>query len=129
MPAERPWLLGLSDLVLGSAPQSHGLGYDWTEAIQASIDLTKDVAPVVVAAVKKGKKKGKKKHGGGGAQKQAAPPSPEPAAPSTIPTWAPVAAIGATAVVGVLLLTRRPAPAPAAPIPARNPRRRSRHVR
>lgn len=126
MPVARPLLLGLSDLVLGSAPPSYdrGLGYDWTEAINASIDLTKEVAPVVADAVKKGKKK----HASGGKQQaDAPPPAPVPASP-TVPAWAPAAAIGATAIVGAILLTRRPQATPA-PIPARNPRRRSRHVR
>jgi len=126
VPVSRPLLLGLSDLVLGSAPPSYdrGLGYDWTEAINASIELTKEVAPVVVDAVKKGKKK----HASSGKQRaEAPPPAPASAAP-TVPAWAPAAAIGATAIVGVILLTRRPQAAPV-PIPARNPRRRSRHVR
>lgn len=125
MPAERPWLLGLSDLVLGAPNHARGLGYDWTEAIQASIDLTKEVAPVVVASVKAGKKK---KGGGGGKQAPAAPvPSAQPAPSTGVPAWAIPAALGLTAVVGAVLLTRRPPPA-AAPVPARNPRR-SRHVR
>ena len=129
MPAERPWLLGLSDLVLGSAPPSYdrGLGYDWTEAINASIDVTKAVAPVVVESVKAGKKK--KRGSGGGQAKAEAPPAytPPPAPTSSIPKWAIPAGLAATAIVGALILTR-PRPLTPAPAPVRNPRR-SRHVR
>jgi hypothetical protein len=123
MGAERPWLLGLSDLVLGSAPPSYdrGLGTDWTSLVQSSIELTAEVAPVVVESVKAGKKK---KKGGGGGQAKAEPApayTPPPAPTSSIPKWAIPAALGVTAVVGALILTR-PKPAPPAPAPVRNPR-------
>lgn len=122
----KPWLFGLTDLVLGAPVAPLGAA-DWAAMINAGVDVAAKVIPVVADAAKKKPKKAK----------SAAPApvstyvAPPPAA--GLPTWAPFAGAAVLAVVGLVVLTRRPAapvygpalPPPGyVPAPARNPRRR-----
>lgn len=134
MPARRPWLLGLSDLALGVPAVSNALGANILSLLETGTKLATDLTPAVVSIVQAGKRNKrssvKKRRTKAAPETVAAPPPPPAPVRPAMPSWAIPAALGVTAIVGALLLTRpRPAPAYAPapyPYPVRNPRRHGR---